>query len=38
MGFEDTDEAAEGTPGMETVLEPEWVGNQRRERGLCGLW
>lgn len=38
MGFEDTDATAEGTPGMETVLEPEWVGTRGGERGLCGLW
>lgn len=38
MGFEDVDTTAEGTPGMERVLEPEWVGTKRRERGPCGLW
>lgn len=38
MGFEDTDAAAEGTPGMETVLEPEWVGTREGRGGsvACG--
>lgn len=38
MGFEDTDTTTEGTPGMETVLEPEWVGTRGGKRGpaACG--
>lgn len=38
MGFEDMDAAAEGTPGMETVLEPEWVGTSewRGASVACG--
>lgn len=38
MGFEDEGTATEGTPGMETVLEPEWVGTRGRRGGsvACG--
>lgn len=38
MGFEDTDAATEMTPGMETVLEPEWVGTRGGRGGpvACG--
>lgn len=38
MGFEDTDTTTEGTPGMETVLEPEWVGTRGGRGGpaACG--